>query len=64
MQRSKEAILKSLIGTFAIEGMHLTDKEIERASAQLDGTLSIDDALAEVYRELEAHKVVNPRLHN
>lgn len=56
MQHDKEAILKSVQGSLAIEGMHLTDAEIARACGQLDGTLSVDDAIAEVHRELKAHK--------
>ncbi len=63
MQRNKEAMLESLIGTFAIEGIHLTDAELGRAREQLDGRLSVDDAIAEVYRELEAHKEAKATLN-
>ena len=63
MQRSKNAMLDSLIGTFSIEGLNLTRTEIERARAQLNGTLSVDDALTEVYRELEAHKEAKAALN-
>lgn len=51
---NKELALRNVIANQALEGLVMTDDEIQRAGAILDGDLSIDDAVAEIHRELQA----------
>ena len=50
----KELALRNVIATQALEGLDMTADEIERSRAILDGELSIEDAVAEIHRELQA----------
>ena len=50
----KELALRNVIANQAPEGLVMTPDEIERSPAILEGDLSIDDAVAEIYRELQA----------
>ena len=50
----KGLALRNVIANQALEGLDMTADEIERSRAILAGDLSIDDAVAEIHRELQA----------
>ena len=50
----KELALRNVIANQALEGLEMTADEIERSRAILSGNLSIDGAVAEIHRELQA----------
>ncbi len=46
--KSIEEALESVKGTMAIEGFILTEDQIDRGRKILEGSLSVDDAIAEL----------------
>ncbi len=50
----KELALRNVIANHALEGLEMSSSEIARSRVILDGELSIDDAVAEIHRELQA----------
>ncbi len=60
----KELALRNVIAAHALEGLIMTDEEIERGRQIVDGELSIDEGIAEIHRELAADKLANPNLYS
>jgi hypothetical protein len=49
----KELALRNVIANQALSGLEMTEEEIARSRAILDGDLRIEEAVDEIHRELK-----------
>ena len=55
--KDKNLSLKNIIANQALEGQHMTQAEIARVKAVIDGRISTDEATEEIHNALKLEKI-------